>query len=171
MNEQYEDNILVVVRYKNSFRWFRSPRELWVLDLDKWRNEFIDHGHFVPDFEADYRFGIRIVCAKNVEVFLSNMSKYETSTKYLEDRLQKEYEAASSWWDVAELFPSLFVDFDLRCLCAFYSEGTPLERYVPDGWKSQFKDFTTDEKVLPDREKYWLQGDKNILKELIARES
>jgi hypothetical protein len=69
--------VVVVVRFQGEIRWFRSDRDLWVLDVNKWRDEFINHGYDVPAFNDSYRFGIHCVNQETAQRFLENMSTYE----------------------------------------------------------------------------------------------
>lgn len=170
MNEDIEI-VVTVIRYHEKIRWFRSDRDLWVLDVNKWRNEFISYGYDVPDFNDQYRFGIRVVNQETVEKFLENMSDFEISKSKLSFEFAKRYTTATSWWDVNDLFPILFVDFDNKRVGAFYSEGTPMERYIPDGWTGEFIDFADEyeENIFSSSEKFWIKGDSDLLKLLNER--
>jgi hypothetical protein len=79
--------------------------------------------------------------------------------------LAKRYSSAQSWWDVQDLFPIMFVDFDQCKVAAFYADGTPMERYVPDGWEGRFIDFANDypEDIFPTSSKFWVKGDSDLL--------
>ncbi len=170
MNEDIEI-VVTVIRYHEKIRWFRSDRDLWVLDVNKWRNEFISYGYDVPDFNDQYRFGIRVVNQETVEKFLENMSDFEISKSKLSFELARRFTTASSWWDIKDLFPILFVDFDNKHVGAFYSEGTPMERYIPDGWTGEFIDFADEyeESIFSSSEKFWIKGDSDLLKLLNER--
>lgn len=159
------ENVVVMVRYLGAIKWFRSDRDLWVLDIDKWRGEFIDQGYDVPEFSQSYRFGIRSVNQDNAGLFLDNMSEFEVDRDKLASELAMRFANARSWWDVKDLFPIMFVDFDEKRVAAFYSEGTPMERYIPDDWVGEFVDFANeyDEKMLPATEKFWVKGNSDLL--------
>lgn len=166
------DNIVVAVRYKGDIRWFRSDRDLWVLDVNKWRDEFISYGYEVPDFNSQFRFGFRVVNQDNAQRFLDAMAHYEVTQDSLSVQLAQRYSSAQSWWDVQDLFPIMFVNFD-RCEAgAFYPEGTPMERYLPDGWKGEFIDFANDypEEIFPVSAKFWIKNGCDLLALLIKRE-
>lgn len=163
--------VVVVVRYQGKILWFRSDRDLWVLDLNKWRNEFINHGYSVPEFKDSYRFGIHIVNQETVQKFLDSMKDFEIEKDQLSAELAKRYTTARSWWDVEDLFPIMFINFDNNQVGAFYSEGTPMERYIPDGWIGEFIDFANDypENIFPRLEKFWIKGDSDLLQLLNER--
>lgn len=171
MSEVGVEEIVVAVRYKGKIRWFRSDRDLWVLDVSKWREEFIRHGYDVPEFKDSFRCGIRTVDQGNVDKFLDCILKYEVHKDDLSIELARRYPTARSWWDVKELFPIMFVDFDNRRVGAFYPDGTPMERYVPDGWIGEFVDFANDypQDIFPVEEKFWVKGDSDLLKLLNER--
>jgi hypothetical protein len=86
-------------------------------------------------------------------------------------RLIDRFPTAKSYWDVSDLFPIMFVDFDRKHVCACYSDGTRMERYVPLGWSSEFRDFLTSypEELFPSSEKFWIQSGVNLLEEVCGR--
>ena len=165
------EKIIVVVRYKDRIRWFRSDRDLWVLDVNKWRDEFVNHGYEIPDFKDSYRFGISVINQDTVQQFLGHISEDEIHKDDLSIELLSRYTTAESWWDVKDLFPIMFVNFDACKVGAFYSEGTSMERYVPDNWTGEFIDFANDyaEIIFPKEEKFWVKGDSDLLELLNKR--
>ena len=171
MTESDVQKIVVAIRYKGKIRWYRSDRDLWVLDVNKWRDEFIEHGYEVPKFNDSYRFGIHVVNEESVSHFLDCISEFEVNKDDLSIELAKRYTTANSWWDVGDLFPIMFVDFETKKVGAFYPEGTPMERYVPDGWAGEFIDFANvyPEDVFPVSDKFWVKGDSDLLKLLNER--
>ncbi|WP_293116740.1 hypothetical protein [Okeania sp. SIO1I7] len=104
--------VVVVARYQGKFYYFRSERELWVLDMNKWRDEFINYGHKVPDSKDSDRFGIHIVNEKTAGKFLDYMSEFKVNKDVLSIELARRYTSAIFWWDIQDLFPIMFVDFD-----------------------------------------------------------
>lgn len=165
MNNMDVEIVVVAVRYQGRVRWFRCDRDWWVMDVNKWRNEFIQNGYDVPEFNDAYRFGIKVVSEKNVAEFLDRLKGHEIVPDVLAMELAKRYPSARSWWDVGDLFPIMFVDFDRREVGAFYSEGAAMERYVPDGWTGQFIDFATEysDEVFPTSSKFWVKGGVDLL--------
>lgn len=163
--------VVVVVRFKGNIHWFRSQRDLWVLDVNKWRDEFIAHGYEVPEFKENYRFGIHSVNQETAEKFLDCMAEFEIQRDELSFELAKRYTSARSWWDVSDLFPIMFVNFDDCKVAGFYPDGTPMERYIPDGWEGEFIDFANEysEDIFPVSEKFWVKGDSDLLKLLNER--
>lgn len=171
VEESVEPLVVVTVRHRGSIRWFRSERELWVLDLHKWRNEFVEAGYEVPNFADDYRFGMHQVDETNADRFLQHISADEIARDDLSVELARRYPTARSWWDVGDLFPIMFADFDNKTAAGFYHEGIPMERYAPDGWRAEFIDFANDypEDIFPRAEKFWVKGNSDLLELLNER--
>lgn len=163
--------VVVVVRYKGEIIWYRSDRDLWVMDINKWRDEFIEHGHEVPEFQKTYRFGIHSINQETAEQFLDCVSDYKVDRDDLSVEFAQRFTTASSWWDVSDLFPIMFINFDDCKVGGFYPDGTPMERYLPEGWIGEFIDFANEysEDVFPASEKFWVKGDSDLLKILNER--
>jgi hypothetical protein len=159
------EEVVVVVKYEQKFRWFRSDRELWVLDLHKWQKEYVDAGYDLPDDDTSDRFGISIVNETTMQHFLTEMGKFEIDKARLGKALANRFPEAQSWWDVGKLFPIMFIDADRHHVTTFYLDGIPMERYVPDGWTSEFEDFASkfSEQDFPESEKFWVQDGVDML--------
>lgn len=106
-----------------------------------------------------------VVDRENAEQFLDHMQPYEVEADFLSQELAKGYMSAKSWWDVKDLFPIMFVDFDRKEVGAFYPDGTRMERYLPDGWVGKFIDFANEypEETLPTESKFWVKGGVDLL--------
>lgn len=165
------EEVVVVAKASGEFRWFKSDRDLWVLDLDKWTKDFVDAGYDIPESDPSERFGIPVVNDQTIASFLSAMGQYEVEKLTLGKQLADRFDKAKSWWDVGDLFPIMFLDADRRHVAAFYSSGTPMERYIPDGWTSEFEDFATKygDEDFPQAEKFWIQDGIDMLKILNER--
>ena len=158
--------IVAVVRRNGGYHWFESERDLWVLDWNKWRQFFVDLGYETPQAGPEDRMGIAIVNDATATRFLAEMQRFEITQNELAQRLRVRYGTAASWWSVRDIFPILFVDFDSRRVAAFYSEGTPMERFIPDGWTGEFVDFAEE---LTIGERFWVQDGHDLLKALNDR--
>lgn len=171
MDEFSSEDVIVVVKHDGRFRWFDAPRELWVLDYPKWAQNFRENGFDVPPDDPSERFGIPVVDEHSAERFLTAMQRFEVDKDDLGAELELFFPAAGSTWDVAEIFPILFVDFDRRHACGFYPEGTPMERYIPDGWTGEFEDFLRryPEGRFPTQEKFWVRNGVDLLAALNER--
>lgn len=166
-------NVLAVVRHNGQIQYCLSDRENWILDWNKWREEFIAAGHAVPDIHimARQRSGIAILDRDNIEQFLQMPGVHRIELDFLRKELVNRFPAAQSWWDVEFLFPIAFADFDNKRFAGFYQDGPRLERYVPDGWQGEFADFanTYPADVFPESAKFWIVDGKDLLHELIER--
>lgn len=165
--------VTAIVRRNGLLRWYRSDVDLWVLDAEAWRQEFLNAGYEVPAFNDKFRFGVKQVNEKTADQFLAGMEGFQISVQELTEELLSRVPTAASWWDVKDLFPVIFVDFDRKTVGAFYSEGVRLERYVPSGWHGEFVDFCMDysAEVFPRQSKFWLTAGHDWLLELNRRGS
>jgi hypothetical protein len=165
------DKIVALLRYRSQFHWYRSEREIWVLDWIKWQQDYLDAGHETPVLDVSDRFGIPVVDENTIHDFFIAVEEYRVGKTALSDALARRMPRANSWWDVGKLFPVVFVDSDRRHVSAFYNDGIRLERYVPDGWTSLFEDFASNsaEIVLPFSERFWIQNGVDMLAELNRR--
>lgn len=171
MSDFSVEKIVAAVRHEGSIRWFRSGRDLWVLDFRKWRESFVGRGYSAPELDNSDRGGIHVVNRESAKPFLDFMSQYELDKDQLSVELARRYPDAQSWWDVADLFPIILVDFDNERVAAFYPNGTPMEKYLPDGWVGEFKDFATEypPEIFPEDDKFWVKGGVDLLQLLNAR--
>ncbi|MEQ3530626.1 group-specific protein [Pseudoalteromonas sp. XMcav11-Q] len=167
----FDGIVIVVIRYQSKIRWFKGERELWILDLVKLRDAFIENGYQVPELDDSDRFGLHTLDENNVETFLDKIQGNEISCSELSKRLASRFPSARSWWDVADLFPSMFIDFDAKSVAAFYHEGVQMEKYIPQHWNGEFIDFANEypENIFPDDDKFWVKGDSDLLKVLNER--
>lgn len=163
--ENGEDWVIVVLKRNGQFHWYKSERELWVLDQDKWEKDFVDAGYPPSDSDDDERFGIPVVNDYTMKQFLSKMEQYKVEKAKLENALKVRFPEATSWWDVGKLFPIMLVDCDKRHVSAFYLDGARMERYVPEGWTGEFDDFANNasEEDFPIQERFWVQDGVDLL--------
>ncbi|WP_444935423.1 hypothetical protein ACJJIW_13325 [Microbulbifer sp. JMSA004] len=166
-----QEKIVAVVKFKDEISYYRSKRADWILDLNKLRQAYIDAGYSMPELDDSDRFGIHSIADNNFELFLQKMEPKKIQKDTLSLLLAKKFPSAHSWWDVGEIFPTIFVDFDRKVVGAFYYEGTKMEVYIPNEWKGEFIDFSNDypEEVFPKSEKFWIKGDSDLLQILNER--
>ena len=60
------------------------------------------------------------------------------------------------WWDIYELMPDLFIDFDNKRLYSEYVESMHYQEYVPDSWQGELVDFCSNGS-LPQDEMFWIK--------------
>lgn len=162
---------VVVAKHNGSFHWFQCTGDLWVLDWVAWWQAAIDRGSQLQELDTNDRFGIHVVNDANADLFLQQMRVFEVNKGALTKELVQRFPSAQSWWDVRDLFPICFVDFDEKHVCACSFEGIPFEKYVPLGWTSEFEDFAIKypEERFPIREKFWVHNGIDMLHELNER--
>jgi len=166
LSQEPEDLIVAVVREQDTIKWYRSERDLWILDINKWREDIIQAGFDFPPIDKEFRNGIDIVNENTKSQFLDFMSQYEIKKDTLSLALLNRMIKPSTWWDIYDLFPIIFVDFDNQKIAVCYLDGIPLENYIPHGWKNEFIDFCNEysEAEFPTKDKFWVKGDSDLLK-------
>ncbi|MCC0566389.1 hypothetical protein [Brevibacillus borstelensis] len=87
---KYAETIIVLVKYKKSFRWFVADKEIWFLDLKKLISSYLEKGFEIPnpdDFSD--RFNIAVVNEDTAEDFLQKLSDFEVGTEELRKMLEQ----------------------------------------------------------------------------------
>lgn len=164
-NPEYAENIIVGVIYKTKFSWYITERNFWILDYEKRMNDFLENGfgHLIFDGFVNSRLNIPIVNNKTVDNFLEKIAEHKTETQELKDFVYHRIVEDT----VLELVPSLFVDFDHKILYSNYPELLPFERYVPEGWIGESKEFTD---YIPKEDIYWIFDSLNYIEEIYKEE-
>ncbi|MEP1422295.1 MAG: hypothetical protein ABJK59_11050 [Erythrobacter sp.] len=57
-NEPHE---VVFTIYRGLRRWYRAPREMFILDYVCWREEFVSQGYSVPELDTSDRGGLHVI--------------------------------------------------------------------------------------------------------------
>lgn len=152
---KYAENIIALVKYKKSYRWFVTDKEIWFLDMKKLISSYQNKGFEIPDTnDFSERFGIGIVNEDTVEEFLQIINEFEVSNEELSQFLiQKSYS------HISDMFPSLYIDFDNKKLISYYPEPASYEQYVPNGWLGKYEQFIED---VPQDYCYWIVNGENL---------
>lgn len=137
MNVNKDDELLVIVKNEGRFYWFVAFKEMWVLDRVKWVDDFVKNGVEInlQDIHKE-RYDIPVVNEENVQIFIDNLIK----EGYLYDKddmsvaFYNRLSEKTTWWDIYDLMPDLFIDFDSKRLYSEYVENMHYHKYVPDGW-------------------------------------
>ena len=156
---KYAMNIIVGVIYKDSFKWYITDKELWFLDLRKLIRAYEAKGLKIPNKEDfSERYDIDILNKENASIFLEFIEDYQVSTYELNNLLiEKQYD------NIAEIVPSLFVDFDREILKSNYPEPASYEYFVPDEWMGKYEGFMNQ---IPLEERYWMKENINLFSEV-----
>lgn len=155
---QYAENIIVLVRYMESYKWFVTDKEIWFLDLKKRITAYIEHGfHFPNPNDFSERFDIPIVNENTAQEFLEHISDNEVKIKEFKYILKQDIDT-----DISDMYPALYIDFDQKVLISYYPEPASYELYVPDGWNGYYKNNVED---IPEQYWYWIIDGKNIFEQ------
>lgn len=156
---KYAEIIIVLVKYKGTYRWFSSDKEIWFLDLPKLVVSYLRAGFDIrnrDDFSD--RFHIEVVNENTVENFLNQINDLEVTTEDLKAILEQQ-----TYAQISDMFPSLYLDFDGKKLVSCYPEPASYEEYVPDGWLGRYEEFLED---VPEGCRYWvIRGENFFYKE------
>lgn len=85
------DIAVATVRYNGNILWYRSDRELWILDYKKWEDAFIAAGYDCPEDDGSDRDGIQIVNEETAEHFLKYMKQFEVEKNQLSYEIAKRF--------------------------------------------------------------------------------
>lgn len=154
MTPKYAENIIVLTKYKKSYRWFVTEKDIWFLDMKKLISAYIDNGfeiHNPNDFSD--RYNISIVNEDTAEEFLYRISEFETNNEELRKSLLQRTNDY-----ISDMTPSLYVDFDEKKLISYYPEPASYEVYVPDNWVGTYEEFTEQ---IPRNYRYWIVNGHN----------
>ncbi|MGY5958887.1 Group-specific protein [Kosakonia sp. BK9b] len=166
-----DENSIVLIKRKNQIYWFAAFKTCWVLDRINWVNDFIKHGVFgVKTYDHQERYHLPIVNEDNADNFMSLLINdgYLIDKDVLSDEFYRRLSPDTTWWDIHDLMPDLFIDFDTRTLYAQFVENMHYERYVPEGWSGTIIDFCSSG-LLPPSEMFWVKGDKDHRQRIIAK--
>lgn len=156
---KYAENIIVLVQYMDSYRWFVTDKEIWFLDFKKLIAAYVEKGFHVPnpnDFSE--RFNIPVVNEDTAKAFLGNITNDEVEGEELKHIL-KQTTYQDTYIDISDMYPSLYVNFDHKQLISYYPEPASYELYVPDGWIGYYKNSVED---IPEKYWYWIVDGQNL---------
>lgn len=157
--EPFQD-IIVLVLYKNSWKWYLSEKELWIMDYKKFTHAFDP-----SDDDYSDRFNIPVLDDFSAEYFFSHMKEFVVPKKKLEGLILENL-PITSWENVAHIFPSLFLNFEAKKLYSVFQELTRFEEFVPENWASEYGDFYGK---IPDEFKYWKINGRDYFKQLLGK--
>ncbi|KQO04817.1 hypothetical protein [Paenibacillus sp. Leaf72] len=162
---EYAANIIVGINNKNDFSWYVTDKSFWIMDLIKRQQEFLSNGYeYDMEHLLESRFFIKNVNEDTIDIYLENLSKYKTSSLELKKIIKEEkYDDT-----ILSLNPSLFIDVDKKMLLSSFPEMFPFERYAPDNWIGEYKDF---DDYIPDSEKYWLDEGVDLISIIYQKEN
>ncbi|EPV2524079.1 TPA: hypothetical protein ACOSBP_001131 [Enterobacter hormaechei] len=151
MNINKDDELLVIVKYEGTFYWFVAFKEMWVLDRVKWVEDFVKSGVEINlQNTHKERYDIPVVNEENAQIFIDGLISdgYSYDKDDIAEEFYKRLSQKTIWWDIYELMPDLFIDFDNKRLYSEYVESMHYQEYVPDGCKVNLLIFAVMDRYL-----------------------
>ena len=171
MNVNKDDELLVIVKNEGRFYWFVAFKEMWVLDRVKWIDDFVKNGVEInlQDIHKE-RYDIPVVNEKNAQILIGNLIKdgYLYDKDDIAEAFYNRLSEKTTWWDIYDLMPDLFIDFESKRLYSEYVESMHYYKYVPDGWFGELVDFCSDGS-LPQDEMFWIKNEIDYRSVVIAK--
>ncbi len=159
---EYDNYIIVLVKFKKEFNWYVSEREFWILNYKKYAHSFDPYDNDFSD-----RFDIPILDNNNCEDFFKLIKDRLVTDEFIE-KMFKLHLPIDNWDNSFFLFPSLFIDFDQRKLYTLYDDGINFEYYLPKDWEGSYQNFYDK---ISDNMRYWKQDNIDWLNRLIEKHS
>ncbi|MHA8111814.1 hypothetical protein ACX122_01585 [Kosakonia cowanii] len=165
------EDVLVIIKKDQLFYWFAAFKEIWIMDRVQWVADFILSGvEGIIEGVHKERYNIPILCERNVDEFISLLKR--DRSLYNRDEIANEFykrlTADTTWWNINDLMPDLFIDFDSKILYSQYVENMHYETYVPEGWRGELVDFC-DSCFLDIHECYWIKNGFNYRTMIMTR--
>lgn len=158
MKPIYAENIVVAIKYDGCVEWYILEKDYCFLDFTKLEEAYQKKGYIVT-VDALQRFGIKIINESTKDLFLCNVKKYKISTEELNKMLMREVD----YNDKLAYNPSLLIDFEKKMLISYYAEPESFEKFVPEGWSGEYRNFEMD---IPQNQRYWIdKSGKNMIGE------
>lgn len=142
-----DKNIIVGTKYKNTFKWYLTPKSLWLFDTSKLNpGERIKYAKDI----VEYRSNLEIITKSNYTQFLASIHELKIDTFQLKTDMQDMTVFDPTF--IEDYLPALYVDFDSMI---YYAHNENMD-YYKNGIS---KDFTfKDEDFLdyiPTEYRYW----------------
>lgn len=157
LKPEYAQNIIVGVKTSTQFSWYLTERDVWILDIMKYKEAYEKNGFsFDMDFALSLRNNISVVNEDNYPLYLKEYTDYIIQSSELKKLVEhQDYEST-----ILELRPSLYIDFNQKMLLSLYPELLPFENYIPDHWTGIREDFTS---YISEEDRYWIIDDINYI--------
>lgn len=146
---EYAHNIIVGVVFRNQWSWYITEREYWFLNV-----------------EMEDRFGIEVLDETTAAEFFRLIADFRVPSTELSQMLVDLRDSFQHQDEVLEFVPALYVHFDDRLLYSLFPEPMSFERYVPEGWAGEYRDFL---ELVPEAERYWMIQGKNFFSTMSQR--
>ena len=151
----YPDDVIVLIKNKNIFKWYVSEKELWIMDLEK-LSEDLDKKLKALGKEISQKYidkereGLEILNQTNIDVFEVRMKEYKVTYQdlknYFESNLEQSYYKKSN-----QVCPDFYIDFDMKIYYSCFTEPGSYEYYIPDDWKGIVTNQISEEVMIQAR--------------------
>lgn len=156
MKPIYAENLVVAIKHDDCLEWYILEKDYCFLDYTKLEKAYQQKGYDVA-IDVSQRFGIKTINEATKKIFLRNIEKYKTSTEELNKMLMREID----YNDKLAYNPSLLIDFEKKILISYYSEPESFEKFVPEGWNGEYRNFAME---IPKDQRYWVdKSGKNMI--------
>lgn len=148
LKPKYAENIIVATVYKNVFNWYVTDKELWLMDLT-----------YDPIY-CDERDNIIVLDENTAEKFLNNIKNYKMTTNQLKELFinNLKFNEEDALYNFA---PSIYINFDERCLYSSYPENIFFQEYVPQKWTGEYVNISSLINFINYDNRYWIINNKS----------
>lgn len=153
----FPETVITGVRLHGVWRWYITPKEMWILDQVSWSKTFLTQyqcsNEIVDLYDFADRFYIGVLNEETIEHFFEQMDQGPISSRTLNEMLQQVLLDEQAEREIKHYLPTFYVDFDERVLLSMYPESGIYEKFVPEGWIGKKEDFRSQ---VPESERYWI---------------
>lgn len=151
--------ILTGITWRGEFNFYILPRNALYIDFCAYLKE--RYPMYNPEDlvveELEERFNIYTIDEEHEEYFMHCIQPYKREGT----RLREEMQMCISCYEVYEYYPCVLINFDRKTYLCHNWEPYFWEKYVPEGWVSEFRTITDED--FPEDKRYWLEEDGSDL--------
>ena len=143
-----DKNIIVGIKHKNSFKWYLTPKALWIFDISKLNpGERIKYAKDI----VEYRSNLDVISKSNYTQFIASIHELKMDTLQLKTDMSDMTMQDPTF--IEDYLPALYIDFDTM---TYYAHNETMDYY-----KSGIsKDFTVVDKdfldYIPTEYRNWI---------------
>ncbi len=167
---QYAENIIVFIVCDDVRSWYVTEKDYWYLDLIKLHSEMVNAyseskmqlpAGYIDDFSE--RHDIAVLNKDTAKDFLESIGSLRATVEELRELFVDSVVISEDDDALLDFVPSLYVDFDKSILYSYYPEMIEFEKYIPSGWKGEYRNFFP---LIPSELRYWVVDGKDIFSEV-----
>lgn len=158
--------IMTGIMWRGEFNYYILPRNALYMDYSAYLKEcyLVENPEKIMVEELEERFYIYTVDEEHEEYFMQCIQPYKREGQRLRDEMQM----CISGYEVYEYYPCVLIDFDRKRYLCYNWEPYFWEKYVPEGWTSEFRPITDED--IPADKRYWIEEDGSNLFEKLYEE-